>query len=48
MMRFHTEEEDRLLKKLRSPDTPEDEKETIRKRLIEIDEEMTKDWPFAH
>lgn len=48
MMRQLTEEERRLARELENPNLSEEEAETKRKRLIEIDKEQTKDWPFCH
>ena len=48
MMRNPTKEELELEKKLYESDISEEEKNTIVKRLKEIDEEETKGWPFCH
>lgn len=48
MMRYLTDEELELDKELENPNLSEEEAEAKRKRLIEIDKEQTKDWPFCH
>lgn len=48
MMRHLTDEELKLLDELEDPNLSEEEAGAKRKRLIEIDKEQTKDWPFCH
>lgn len=43
-MRLPTDEECRLLEEIHNPGITEEEFERIRKRLIEIDEEMKNGW----
>lgn len=48
MMRQLTEEERKLTRELEDLNLSEEEAEVKRKRLIEIDNEQTKDYPFCH
>ncbi len=49
MMRHFTEEEKKLYDKLHGDKIlSKEERERIVKRLKEIDEEQTKDFPFCH
>lgn len=47
MMRQLSEEERRLTRELENLNLSEKDREEKVKRLIEIEEEQTKNWPFA-